>query len=107
MREQTQVIKKYCTINEPKMVNFHGAFTNLYKLNFCVVLNIMHGLAAVNMRICLAPKNHGYLKSAHSYDFYPHLAQLDNLDFTLSHNKERRYDRIADFTRQNNLKVAT
>ena len=28
---QTQIIKKNCTINEPKMGNFHDSFTNLYK----------------------------------------------------------------------------
>ena len=73
-------------INEQKMENFQDAFTNLYKNFFCVILNIMHGWGAVYFRICLAPKNHGYSISALNYDFYPHLAQLDNLNFTLSPN---------------------
>ena len=53
-----------------------------YILHF--VLKIMHGWGAVNFRICLAPKYHGYSISAHSYELRHHLAQLDNLDFTLS-----------------------
>ena len=32
----------------------------------------------------MAPKYYGYSILAQSYEFYPHLAQLDNLDFTLS-----------------------
>ena len=44
----------------------------------------MHGWGAVDFRICLAPKDHGYSISSQRYDVYTHLAQLDNLDFTLS-----------------------
>ena len=67
-----------------KMVNFQDAYTSLFKRFLCFVLNIMHDWGAVDFRICMAPKNHGYLISAQSYEFCPHLAQLDNLDFTLS-----------------------
>ena len=49
----------------------------------------MHALGAVNFRICLALKYHGNSISANSYDFCPHLAQLDTLDFTLSHRGYR------------------
>ena len=45
----------------------------------------MHAWGAVDLRIYLAQKNHGYSISAQSYDFCPHLTQLDILDFTLSH----------------------
>ena len=31
----------------------------------------------------LAPKYHGYSISAQSFEFYPHLTELNNLDFTL------------------------
>ena len=44
----------------------------------------MHGWGAVDFRVCVAPKYNGYSISAQSYKFYPHLAQLYNLDFTLS-----------------------
>ena len=44
----------------------------------------MHGLGAVDFRIPLAPKYYGYSILAQSYEFFPHLAQLYNLDFTLS-----------------------
>ena len=33
----------------------------------------------------LAPKYHGYSISGQSYEFYLHLAKLDNVDFTMSH----------------------
>ena len=85
MREiqvQTQVIKKKCTINKPKMVNFHDSFTNLYKRFFCFVVNVMNSWGAVDFRIFLAPKYHGYLISAKRNEFYFHLAQLDILEFT-------------------------
>ena len=39
----------------------------------------------VDFKICLATKYHGYSITAQSYEFYPPLVQLDNLDFTLSH----------------------
>ena len=41
----------------------------------------------MDLRICLEPNYHGYSISGQSYEFYLHLAQLDNLDFTMSHNK--------------------
>ena len=82
---QTQVIKKNCSINEPKMVNCYDYFTNLYNRFFCFVWKIMHGWGAMDFRICLAPKYHGYLISAQNYEFYLHLAQLDILEFKLSH----------------------
>ena len=44
----------------------------------------MHAWGAVDLRIYLAEKNHGYSISAQSYDFCPRLIQLDILDFTLS-----------------------
>ena len=44
----------------------------------------MHAWGAVDLRIYLAPKNHGYSISAQSYDFGPRLIKLDILDFTLS-----------------------
>ena len=44
----------------------------------------MYGWGALDFRISLAKKYHGYSISAESYEFCPHLAQLDNLDFTLS-----------------------
>ena len=43
----------------------------------------MHSWGSVDFRICLAPKNHGSSISAKIYDFYPHLAHHDNLDFIL------------------------
>ena len=48
-------------------------------------LNIMHAWGTVDLRIYLAQKNHGHSISAQSYDFCPHLTQLDILDFTISH----------------------
>ena len=45
---------------------------------------MMHAWGAVDLRIYLAKKNHGYSISAQSYDFCPHLIKLDILDFTLS-----------------------
>ena len=68
-----------------KKSTFGDTFTYLYKIFFCIVLNIMHFRGATNFRICLAPKYHGNLISAQIYEFHHHLAQLDNLDFTLSH----------------------
>ena len=44
---------------------------------------MMHAWGAVDLRIYLAKKNHGYSISAQSYDFCPHLIKLDILDFTL------------------------
>ena len=72
-----------------KKVHFQDAFANLYNNNKLFDLNIMHALGAVNFRICLALKYHGNSISAQSYDFCPHLAQLDTLDFTLSHRGYR------------------
>ena len=45
----------------------------------------MHAWGAVDLRIYLAQKNHGYSISAQSYDFCPRLTKLDILDLTLSH----------------------
>jgi len=45
----------------------------------------MHAWRIVDLRAYLAKKNHGYSIPAQSYDFCPHLIQLDILDFTLSH----------------------
>ena len=42
-----------------------------------------HVRGAVDFMLCLAPKYHGYSISAQIYEFYPHLAELKNLDFTL------------------------
>ena len=50
----------------------------------------MHSWVAVDFRIFVAPTNHGYSISAQIYEFCPHLAQLDNLDFTLSHKSKKR-----------------
>ena len=47
-------------------------------------MNIMHAWEAVDLRINLAQKNHGYSISAQSYNFCPHMIKLDILDFTLS-----------------------
>ena len=66
------------------MVHFQDAFTNLYNIFFSYALNIIHAWGAVDLRIYLAQKNHGYSISAQSYDFCPHLAQLNIFDFTLS-----------------------
>ena len=44
----------------------------------------MHNLGVVDLKVYLAQKNHGYSIPAQSYDFCPHLIQLDILDFTLS-----------------------
>ena len=44
----------------------------------------MHAWGAVDLRIYLTKKNHGYSISAQSYDFCPRLIKLDILDFTLS-----------------------
>ena len=44
----------------------------------------MHAWGAVDIRIYLAKKKHGYSISAKSYDFCPCLIKLDILDFTLS-----------------------
>ena len=41
-------------------------------------------LGVVDLKVYLAPKNLGYSIPAQSYDFCPHLIQLDILDFTLS-----------------------
>ena len=46
----------------------------------------MHAWRIVDLRAYLAKKNHGYSIPAKSYDFCPHLTQLDILDFTLSPN---------------------
>ena len=53
-------------------------------INLCFDLNIMHAWEIVDLRVYLAKKNHGYSIAAQSYDFCPHLTQLDILDFTLS-----------------------
>ena len=45
----------------------------------------MYGWGAMDFRICLALKCHGYYISAQSYGFYLHLAKLDILEFTLSY----------------------
>ena len=47
----------------------------------------MHAWRIVDLRAYLAQKNHGYSIPAKSYDFCPHLTQLDILDFTLSQMK--------------------
>jgi hypothetical protein len=44
----------------------------------------MHGWGAMDFRISLAPKYHGYKISAQSYEFYLQQTQLDILEFTLS-----------------------
>ena len=44
----------------------------------------MHGQEARDFTFSLALKYHGYSISAQSYELYPHLAELNNLDFTLS-----------------------
>ena len=44
----------------------------------------MHAWGVVGLRVYLAEKNHGYSIPAQSYDFCPHLIQLDILDVTLS-----------------------
>jgi len=49
----------------------------------------MHAWRIVDLRAYLAKKNHGYSIPAKSYDFCPHLTQLDILDFTLSHRRFR------------------
>ena len=51
----------------------------------------------MDFKICLTPKIHGFLISAQSYNFSPRLAQLDNLDFTLSHtvSKNAAYEQVA------------
>ena len=54
-------------------------------INFSYDLNHMHAWGAVDLRIYLAKKSHGYSISAQSYDFCPHLRKLDILDFTMSH----------------------
>ena len=46
----------------------------------------MHVWGAVDFRIYLAKKNHGYSIYAQSHDFCPRLIKLDILDFTLSHS---------------------
>ena len=54
---------------------------------FGFVLNIINGWGAVDFRIFwdfFGPKYHGYSISSHSYEFFLHLAQLDNFDFTMS-----------------------
>ena len=48
-------------------------------------LLFMYAGGALDFRIHFALKNHCYPISAQSYDFCPHLRQLDILDFTLSH----------------------
>ena len=60
----------------------------------------MHASGKVDLRIYLAKKNHGYSISAQSYDFYPHLIQLDILDFTLS-----RISAAKQKIRPRNLKI--
>ena len=60
------------------------AFTNLYNF-FDFVFHIIHAWGAVDFRIFLSPKCYGYLTTDPSYAFFLHLAQLDNLDFTMSH----------------------
>ena len=67
------------------MVTFQDAFTDLDDIIFSYALNILHAWGVVDLRIYLAQKNHGYSISSQSYDFCPHLAQLNTLDFTLSH----------------------
>ena len=52
---------------------------------FSFDLSIMHAWGVVDLRVYLAQKNHSYSISAQSYDFCPHLIQLNILDFTLSH----------------------
>ena len=66
---------------------FSWLFQSFIQEIFCFVLNILHGWWAMDFRICLAPKYHGCLISDQSYEFYPHLAQLDIIDVTMSLNK--------------------
>ena len=56
---------------------------------FSYDLNIMHAWGTVDLRAYLAKKKDGYSIPAQSYDFCPHLTQLDILDFTLSHTEQR------------------
>ena len=51
----------------------------------------MHNLGVVDLKVYLAQKNHGYSIPAQSYDFCPHLIQLDILDFTLSRKVQQNY----------------
>ena len=60
---------------------FHGFGQSIFSCD----LNMMHAWGAVDLRIYLATKNHGYSISAQSYDFCPCLIKLDILYFTLSH----------------------
>ena len=55
------------------------------------VFNIIYGREDVDFMFCLAAKYHGYSIYAQSYEFCPHLAELDNLDFTLYHTKSTVY----------------
>ena len=57
----------------------------IIKKEFGFDLNILHGWWAMDFMICLASKYNGYSKLAKSCKFYPHLAQLDIIDVTLSH----------------------
>ena len=69
------------------MVYFQDTFNDLDNnfFLFMTCLNMMHAWRAVDLRIHLAKKNHGYSILAPSYNFCPHLIKLDILDFTLSH----------------------
>ena len=48
----------------------------------------MHAWGAMDLRIYLYKKNHGFSISAQSYDFCPHLRKFDIVDFTVSPKKQ-------------------
>ena len=68
------------TKNGPYSRHFHWFVRYIFSYD----LNIMHAWEAVDLRIYLAQKNHGYSISTQSYYFYIYIAQLDILEFTLS-----------------------
>ena len=75
--------KKNCTINEPKMVDFYDAFTNLYKIFFVLSLTLFMVGEQWISGFVWHQNIIGYLISARSYEFFPHLPP--SFDFTLSH----------------------
>ena len=49
--------------------------------------NIMHGRGAVEFMFCLAPNQHGYSILARSYELYPQVAELNNLESSPFHRE--------------------
>ena len=75
---------------QPPSLNFFSLEVFQRFLRKSIVLMLAHELGSIQFQslvrlVTMAIAVRPWSISAQSYEFYPHLAQLDNLDFTLSH----------------------